>query len=61
MSKQKKWVRNPQLEQLTRESDELASRYWSQAASSRERAYKEWLNCIKKGADSIRSCAKNAK
>ena len=41
--------RNPILEQLTRESDDLAARFWRQEASSKEQGYNDWLNCIRKG------------
>ena len=44
----KKWKKDPQLEKITRESDELAARHWSLAASDRENSYKKWLKCCEK-------------
>mgnify|MGYP001557082002 CR=1 FL=1 len=44
----KKWKKDPLLEKITRESDELAARHWSLAASDRENSYKKWLKCCEK-------------
>ena len=47
--KRKTFKQNPEMEQLTRESDDLAARFWRQEASSKEQGYNDWLNCIRKG------------
>ena len=44
----KKWKKDPLLEKITKESDELAARHWSLAASDRKLSYKKWLDCCKK-------------
>jgi len=46
--KNKTFKRVPEMEDLTHKSNELASRYWKLAASDRGRAYKEWLDCLKR-------------
>lgn len=48
------------VKQLMRECDDLASRHWEQAASSRGQAYTDWLKKIKIAADFIRSQKKSA-
>ena len=57
----KKWKKDPLLEKITRESDELAARHWKLAASDRGRAYKEWLNILKNATDACRNNKKGVK
>ena len=47
-------IRNTILDKTTKEADTLATRYWERAASDREQAYKEWLNCLKKATIEIK-------
>ena len=47
-------TKNPILDKTTREADTLATRYWERAASDRELAYKQWLNCLKKATIEIK-------
>ena len=46
--------RNPILENVTREADTLATRFWERAASDRGLIYKEWLNCLKKATIEVK-------
>ena len=48
------YKRNPILEKMTKEANTLATRYWERAASDREQAYKQWLNCLKKATIEIK-------
>lgn len=46
---------NKIVDKISREADELASRFWERAASDRATAYKNWLNCLKKATIEIKS------
>jgi len=46
--------KNLSIKQLVGECDALATRYWERAASDREQAYKQWLNCLKKATIEIK-------
>jgi hypothetical protein len=41
------------IKQLTRECDNLATRFWRQEASGRGRGYLEWLQKVRQTADII--------
>ena len=41
------------VKQLTRECDNIATRYWGQDASSRGRVYAEWLKKVSQVSDII--------
>ena len=45
--------KNLEIAQLTRECDNLATRYWQLEASGRGRGYLEWLQKVKQTADII--------
>ena len=44
----KKWKKDPQLEKITQECDEIAARHWKLAASDRGQSWKEWTECHRK-------------
>ena len=45
--------RNHKIKQLTRECDNLATRYWQLGASGKGRGYLEWLQKVRQTTDII--------
>lgn len=50
-----KYKRNPIVDKISREADNLADSFWKQAASDRATAYQNWLDCLKKATIEIKS------
>jgi hypothetical protein len=46
------------IEQLIREADNLAARYYNLAASDRERAARDWLEHVRKTAELVQAKSK---